>query len=114
LPGMVSTYTPEWTWALGAPYQVPLGSAGSTTPRLDASYQSAVYTNAVNGPTNLIDGYTVANARLTWKNELEDLELGVEVTNLFDKYYFQTLTSEELRVGKEYIQRSRGHRQKSN
>jgi iron complex outermembrane receptor protein len=89
--GMVSTYTPKWKWALGAQYQVPLGSAGSITPRVDASYQSSVYTNAVNGPTNVIDGYTVANARLTWKNENEDLELGVEVTNLFDKYYFQTL-----------------------
>lgn len=91
LPGMVSTYTPKWKWSLGAQYQVLLGSAGSITPRVDAAYQSSSYTNAVNGPTNLIDGYTVANARLTWKNENEDLEIGVEVTNLFDKYYFQTL-----------------------
>ena len=91
LPGMVSTYTPEWKWALGAQYEIPLGTAGSLTPRVDASYQSEVYTNAVNGPTNLIESYTIANARLTWKNENEDLEVGLEVTNLFDKYYFQTL-----------------------
>jgi iron complex outermembrane receptor protein len=90
-PWMVSTYTPEWKWSLGAQYEVLLGSAGSITPRLDAAYQSAVYTNAVNGPTNKIDGYTVANARLTWRNEDEDLQVGLEVTNLFDKYYFQTL-----------------------
>ena len=90
-PWMVSTYTPEWKWSLGAQYEVPLGSAGSLTPRVDAAYQSAVYTNAVNGPTNKIDGYTVANARLTWRNEAEDLEVGLEVTNLFDKYYFLTL-----------------------
>ena len=91
LPGMVSTYTPEWKWSLGAQYEIPLGSAGWLTPRVDAAYQSEVYTNAVNGPTNLIEGYTIANARLTWKNENEDLEIGLEITNLFDKYYFQTL-----------------------
>ncbi|MBT2134779.1 TonB-dependent receptor [Croceibacterium sp. LX-88] len=89
--GMVSSYTPEWKWSVGAQYEVPLGTAGSLTPRVDAAYQSSVYTNAVNAPTNLIEGYTVANARLTWKNEDGDLEVGLEVTNLFDKYYFQTL-----------------------
>ncbi len=91
LPDMVSTYTPKWKWAIGAQYEVLMGSAGSITPRVDASYQSDVFTNAVNGPTNRIEGYTVANARLTWKNENEDLQVGLEVTNLFDKYYFQTL-----------------------
>jgi iron complex outermembrane receptor protein len=91
LPDMVSVYTPEWKWSVGAQYEVPLGSAGSLTPRVDAAYQSAVYTNAVNGPTNRIDAYTVANARITWKNESNDLEVGLEVTNLFDKYYYQTL-----------------------
>ncbi len=91
LPGMVSIYTPEWKWSLGVQYEIPLGSAGSLVPRFDAAYQSEVYTNAVNAPTNLIDGYTVANARLSWRNENEDLEIGLEVTNLFDKYYFQTL-----------------------
>jgi len=91
LPGMVSTYTPEWKWSLGVQYEIPLGSAGSVIPRVDAAYQSEVYTNAVNGATNLIDGYTIANARISWRNANEDLELGLEVTNLFDKYYFHTL-----------------------
>ena len=91
LPDMVSVYTPKWKWSVGAQYEVPLGSAGSITPRIDAAYQSAVYTNAVNGPTNRIAPYTVANARITWKNESNDLEVGLEVTNLFDKYYYQTL-----------------------
>jgi iron complex outermembrane recepter protein len=33
-------------------------------------------------------GYTLANARLTWRNADEDLDISLEVTNLFDKYYF--------------------------
>ncbi len=87
----VSPNTPKWKWAIGAQYEIGLGSAGSLTPRIDASYQSDIYTNAVNRPTNLIDAYTLANARLTWANEDGDLEISAEVTNLFDKYYLLTV-----------------------
>lgn len=34
------------------------------------------------------NGYTLSNARLTWRNADRDLEVSAEVTNLFDKYYF--------------------------
>jgi iron complex outermembrane receptor protein len=91
LPGMVSTYTPKWKWSIGAQYEVLLGTAGSITPRFDVAFQDDVYTNAYNDTTNLIEDYTVANARLTWRNQDEDLEIGLEVTNLFDKYYLLTL-----------------------
>jgi iron complex outermembrane receptor protein len=87
----VSPNTPKWKWAIGAQYEIDLGASGSLTPRVDASYQSEIYTNAVNRPTNLIDSYTLANARLTWANEDGDLEISAEVTNLFDKYYLLTL-----------------------
>ena len=87
----VSPNTPKWKWAIGAQYEIDLGSTGSLTPRVDASYQSDIYTNAVNRSTNLIEGYTLANARLTWGNEEGDLEVSAEVTNLFDKYYLLTL-----------------------
>ena len=33
----------------------------------------------------------MANARLTWRNASRDLDVSLEVTNLFDKYYFLTL-----------------------
>jgi len=89
--GMVAPYTPTWKWAAGIQYRFDLGGgAGSLTPRADASYQSGIYTNAVNAETNRIDGYTLANARLTWRNEDDDLEVALEVTNLFDKYYLLT------------------------
>ncbi|MEL1251001.1 hypothetical protein, partial [Aurantiacibacter gilvus] len=29
-----------------------------------------------------------ANARVTWRNEEEDLSIALEVTNLTDEYYF--------------------------
>jgi iron complex outermembrane receptor protein len=89
--GDYAPFTPEWKWSVGAQHQFSLGDAGSLTPRLDASYQSKVYTVSANRATNQIDGYTVANARLTWSNANEDLDVAFEVTNLADKYYLLTL-----------------------
>jgi iron complex outermembrane receptor protein len=92
--GDYAPYTPEWKWSIGAQYEVALGDAGSLTPRLDAAYQSDIYTNSANRSSNLIEGYTVANARLTWRNADDDLEISGEVTNLFDKYYLQTINDQ--------------------
>jgi iron complex outermembrane recepter protein len=88
--GMVPPYTPKWKWAVGIQYEFDLGTSGSITPRADANYQSAIFSNAVNSPNNRIEGYTLANARLTWRNADDDLEVALEATNLFDKYYLLT------------------------
>ncbi|MCC7463367.1 MAG: TonB-dependent receptor [Gammaproteobacteria bacterium] len=87
--GMITPLTPKTKWSLGAQYEIPAG-AGTLTPRIDASYQSEMYSNATNGPRNYIDGYTLINARLTWRNAERDLEGSLEVTNLADKYYMLT------------------------
>lgn len=84
-------YVPRWKWSVGMQYTIEMGSAGTLTPRIDASYQSELHTLAANRPTNLIEAYTVANARITWVNGGGDLEISGEVTNLFDEYYFGTV-----------------------
>ena len=89
--GDYAPYTPKWKWAAGAQYEIDLGKAGSLTPRLDASYQSAIYTVSANRSSNRIAPYTVANARLTWRNAGADLDVSLEVTNVFDKYYLLTI-----------------------
>ena len=88
--GMRTPYNPKWKWSMGVQYEIDLGDAGSLTPRIDASYQSMVYSNAINAATNRIPSYTIANARLTYRNTDNDWEASLEVTNLFDKYYFLT------------------------
>lgn len=88
--GMVPPYAPKWKWAAGIQYAIELGDVGSIIPRVDANYQSHIYSNAVNGPLNLIAGYTLANARVTWRNKAENLDISFEVTNVFDKYYLLT------------------------
>ncbi len=87
---MSPPYSPKWKGSIGAQYEIPLGSKGSLTPRIDASYQSEVYGAAVNDPYTLIRAYTVANGRLTFKNANDDLETSLEVQNLFNKYYYLT------------------------
>lgn len=82
-------------WSVGIQYEADLGTAGSITPRFDVSYQGAIAGTATvppkGSPSDLFataDAFTLANARLTWRNADRDLDISVEVTNVFDKYYF--------------------------
>ncbi|MEL1252139.1 TonB-dependent receptor, partial [Aurantiacibacter gilvus] len=86
------TGMPEWKFSLGAQYRIDLGDAGSLTPRVDVYYQDETFSGFNNGALGRIETYlpsfTTANARVTWRNEEEDLSIALEVTNLTDEYYF--------------------------
>ncbi len=105
---MVTPYTPKWKYSFGAQYDIPDVMGGTVSARFDGSYQSHIYTEAINydsvavpaisGPlatyyaSNRINGYFLGNARLTWKQESESpLSISVEVQNLFNKYYMTSL-----------------------
>ena len=88
--GMITPYTPENKFSLGAQYEFEAGR-GTLTPRIDASFQDDVFSNATNAPQNLIESYTLVNARLTWRSMNEDWRLALEATNLTDEYYYVTL-----------------------
>lgn len=86
-------------WSLGLQYEAQLGSAGILTPRFDIGYQgsmpTAIIAPAPGTPSALfgtVPGYTLANARLTWRNAKNDVSVALEVTNVFDKYYFPSVT----------------------
>ncbi|HZL92156.1 MAG TPA: TonB-dependent receptor [Vicinamibacterales bacterium] len=89
--GMITPYTPEDKWSLGLQYEFSLSGGGSFTPRFDFAYTSEVYANAVNAPTNLIEDYTLANFRLTWRSGDDAWQVALEGTNLTDEYYYVTL-----------------------
>jgi iron complex outermembrane receptor protein len=85
----------KWQWSAGIQYEADLGSTGSITPRFDLAYQGSITGTATipaaGTPSALFStapAYTLANARLTWRNVDKDLEISLEVTNLFDEYYF--------------------------
>ena len=42
---------------------------------------------AAGDPIDYAPSVTLANARLTWKNEAGDIAVSAEVQNLFNKYY---------------------------
>ena len=89
--GMISPYTPENKWSIGAQYEYPLQSLGTLIARMDANYQDSIFTDANNRPTNYIPSRTLVNARLTWRSPDEDWEVAAEFTNLTDEYYYLTL-----------------------
>jgi iron complex outermembrane receptor protein len=88
---MVAPYTPKLKGSAGIQYELPIGDKGSITPRFDISYQDEIYTNAWNRATNRIGGYSVMNARLTWRAPDEKWSSALEVTNLSDKVYYNSL-----------------------
>ncbi|MBZ9648373.1 TonB-dependent receptor [Sphingobium sp. 3R8] len=85
---MISPFTPKWKASIGAQYQIPLGTFGTLTPRLDVNYQSSLYTQAVNSAFNQLSGYTVLNGKLTLVPESSPWQLSLAVTNLTNKYYY--------------------------
>ena len=90
LPGMVTPYTPKWKWSFGAQYAFDLGGKGTLTPRVDGSYQSSLYSNAVNGPLNRINPYALWNANITYKAPTGGWSTQLAVTNFTNKLYYVT------------------------
>lgn len=83
--------SPKTTFSAGAQYRVDLGTAGSITPRFDVAYRGKTFAghglDVVSTDYQYVPSYWLGNARLTWRNMDEDLEVALEVTNVFDEYY---------------------------
>jgi len=89
-----ATTAPKWKWSWGIQYEADLGHSGSITPRFDMSYNGSMYEGrAIEGLQYFLPAYTLANARLTWQNEAKNLSISAEVTNMFDKYYYNSIFS---------------------
>ena len=107
---MITPYTPETAFSFGVQYDIEDVFGGSLSARFDGTYQSKIYTEAINidstamasrSPdlseidtlysTNKIDGYFLGNLRFTWRDAEEDWQVALEVRNVFDEYYFTSL-----------------------
>jgi len=90
--GMSTPYTPAWKWSFGAQYLIDMGKWGSLTPRVDVNYQSSEYTNPINDPQwNEIAGYTVGNARITYRAPSGGWSAWLSVSNFTNQLYYLTL-----------------------
>jgi iron complex outermembrane receptor protein len=98
IPGdAITPYTPELQYSVGIQFDQEL-SFGDISYRLDGAYQGKLYTNAENTVWAKIPGRLVSNARITWAND-DGWKLGVEVQNLTDKYYFQSVSDVTTSLG---------------
>lgn len=85
---MTAPFNSKWTASAGAQYAIALGGKGTLTPRIDWSYQSSFYYQAVNNPLNQIPGRSLFNARLTWNSADSAWQVAAAVTNLGNKFYY--------------------------
>lgn len=89
-------YISPWQWNVGIQYDLALGSIGSLTPRIDVSHIDSFNRNANNvdaatGGKDIfgeVQGYTLVNARLTFRSGDKDWEVAFEVRNLTNKLYY--------------------------
>ena len=92
----VPEHTPETKFNFGIQNSFSLGGGGTLTPRLDVvdvdSIRSTYQATAVIGANQSLPlerpGYTLVNARVTWRSSYEDWEISVAGTNLTDEVYY--------------------------
>ena len=85
---MTPPFASKWQASAGIQYVIGLNGHGRITPRVDWSYLSSFYYQAVNTAYNLIPSRSLFNARLSYESENGDWMISGSVTNLGDKYYF--------------------------
>lgn len=85
--GMRPPFASEWQLSAGAEYPIVIEGAGRLTPRVDWSYLSSYYYQAVNTALALIPPRSLVNARLSYESQNGDWTVSASVTNLTKKYY---------------------------
>lgn len=80
-------FAPEWTANIGASYAINLGDRGTLTPRLDWSYQSKIFFDAVNTEAMAQDGYSLLGAAIAYEPLDERWRLVGAIDNATDETY---------------------------
>jgi iron complex outermembrane receptor protein len=94
------TRVPKWNFSGAVQYDFEAGLDQLITPRVDVSYRSDIaHSNNVLNVTAVQDGYALVNARLTYSNDDLGFSISGAVTNVFDKYYFTTITDQRESFG---------------
>ena len=80
----------KWTLSTSLSKSIALGDAGELTPRVDWSYRSGLFMDALNTPEIYQPGYHVVNASIAYDLPGNALSLIGGVTNLADERYLET------------------------
>ncbi len=80
-------YTSEWTLSSSASYEIVLAGVGTLTPRLDWSYRSSSYLDALNTAALLQPAYSLFNGSVVFEDQAGRYKVSAGVTNLTDERY---------------------------
>ena len=98
-----SLLQPKWTTSAGAQYTFHLGDFGRLTPRLDYYYQgyrtNGTISQPQRHPDDIIPGYGIYNARITFDPANSDYQIALAVLNLTDHFYWSQLSTATTRLG---------------
>lgn len=84
---------PKWKFSFGTQYDIDLGDVGTLTPHVDVVYQSAVhYSPSLIDTLSTQPGYSIWNARLTWRDRDNKWSVAGYVTNFTDKLYYTNIS----------------------
>jgi iron complex outermembrane receptor protein len=78
---------PEWTLSAGVSYLIDAPGLGTFQPRVDWSYRSKVYNDALNTPLLVQDGYHLLNASIAFNDEARHWGVTLGVKNITKEVY---------------------------
>jgi iron complex outermembrane receptor protein len=94
-------YTPEWSTHLGLQYSHPLGGAGGTLiGRVDWSYRSEIFLDALNFPEMEQGALHLVDVALTYVSPQENWELSAFGKNVTDERYLVSGSANGLSQGR--------------
>jgi iron complex outermembrane receptor protein len=86
---------PKWTLSGAMQYDAPIADGQFLTPRIDVSYRSRTYfANDITDVAAQQPGYALVNLRLTYRNDNLGMSIAGAVTNVFNQYYYTTITDQ--------------------
>lgn len=85
--GAKLAYTSKWTLSGAVSYEIGLTGIGTITPRVDWSYRSSSYLDALNTPELLQPAYSLFNVSVVFQPEIARVRFSAGVNNLTDKRY---------------------------
>ena len=94
----ITPYTPTLAYSIGAQYDYET-DVGTFSARFDGNYQSKLYTAAENTIWSKIPGYFLGNAHISWASKDDNWKITAEVKNLFDKYYWLSVSDASSSLG---------------
>jgi iron complex outermembrane recepter protein len=89
--GAITPYTPKTSYSIGAQYDYEMGP-GVVSVRFDGAYQGEMYTTSENSTWSRIPGRFIGNGQLSFANTDKDWKISLEVKNIFNKYYFLSVS----------------------